>query len=64
MSTALDEIFEHDVKQNVLRTYVAMLQYKFKVMQNETNKEIKDALEVEMYTLIHTIEDLIIKKEK
>ena len=61
---SLDEIFEHDVKQNVLRTYVAMLQYKFKVMQNETNKEIKDALEVEKYTLIHTIEDLIIKKEK
>ena len=64
MSTSLDQIFEHDVKQNVLRTYVAMLQYKFKAMQNETNKETKDELEGEVYTLIETMLDLISKKDK
>ena len=61
--SSLDEIFEHNVKQSILKTYEAMLQYKFKVLQIEQKKEIKDELEVEIYTIIHTIEDLMSKKD-
>ena len=38
-----------------------MLQYKFKMFQNEQNKEIKDELEDDIYTLIHHIEDVMSK---
>ena len=62
MLSSLDEIFEHNAKQSILKTYEAMLQYKFKMFQNEQNKEIKDELEVEIYTIIHTIQDLIENK--
>ncbi len=62
--SSLDEIFEHNAKQSILKTYEAMLQYKFQVMQKETDKEKRDELEAEMYTLIHTIEDLMCKKDK
>ena len=61
--SSLNENFEHDVKQSILRTYVAVLQYKFQVMQKETNKEIQDELEAEMYKLINAIE-VMIKKDK
>ena len=61
--SSLDEIFEHNVKQTILKTYEAMLQYKFKMFQIEQNKEIKNELEVEIYTIIHTIEDLMSKKD-
>ena len=61
--SSLDEIFEHNAKQSILKTYEAMLQYKFKMLQNEQNKEIKDELEVEIYTIIDTIQELMCKKE-
>ena len=61
--TSLDEIFEHNTKQSILKTYEVMLQYKFKMIQIEQNKEIKNELEVEIYTIIHTIEDLMSKKD-
>ena len=61
--SSLDEIFEHNAKQSILNTYEAMLQYKFKMFQNEQNKEIKNELEVEIYKIIHTIEDMMSKTE-
>jgi len=61
--SSLDEIFEHNVKQTILKTYEAMLQYKFRMYQIEQNKEIKNELEVEIYTIIHTIEDMMSKTD-
>ena len=61
--SSLDEIFEHNVKQTILKTYEAMLQYKFRMYQIEQNKEIKNDLEVEIYTIIHTIEDMMSKTD-
>ena len=61
--SSLDEIFEHNAKQSILNTYEAMLQYKFKMFQNEQNKEMKDELEDDIYTLIHHIEDMMSKTD-
>ena len=61
--SSLDEIFEHNVKQTILKTYEAMLQYKFRMYQIEQNKELKKELEVEIYTIIHTIEDMMSKTD-
>ena len=61
--SSLDEIFQHNVKQTILKTYEAMLQYKFRMYQIEQNKEIKNELEVEIYKIIHTIEDMMSKTD-
>ena len=46
MLSSLDEIFEHNAKQSILKTYEAMLQFKFKMFQIEQNKEIKKMIYV------------------
>ena len=56
---SLDEIFEHDVKQTVLKTYTAILQYKFSMLQKEQDKKKNDELETEVFELIHEIKNLV-----
>ena len=61
----LDQVFEHNVKNAILSIYVAMIQYKFKMLQDEKDEEKKNKLEVDVYELIHTLEELILTtKEK
>ena len=55
------EIFEHDVKQTILKTYQSMIQYKFKVFQEEGDEVKRKNLETEIYELINTLEEMICK---
>ncbi len=55
------EIFEHDVKQTILKAYQSMIQYKFKIYQEEKDPNKKDKLETEIYELINTLQELICK---
>jgi hypothetical protein len=58
--THLDEVFEHNVKNAILNTYVAMMQYKFKIFQEEKDEEKKNKLEVDVYEIVHTLEEMIL----
>ncbi len=60
----LNYIFEHDVKQTILKSYQSMIQYKFKLYQEEQDADAKIKLEIEVYEIIHTLEDMIAKAEK
>jgi hypothetical protein len=55
------EIFEHDVKQTILKTYQSMIQYKFKMFQEEGDEVKRKNLETEIYELINTLEEMICK---
>ncbi len=55
----LKQEFEYNVKNAIFNTYFAMIQYKFKMFQEEKDHNKKDKLETEIYELIHTLEELI-----
>jgi hypothetical protein len=57
----LKQVFEHDVKQTILKTYQSMIQYKFKLYQEQRDNVIKEKLETEIYELIHTLQEMICK---
>ena len=57
----LKQVFEYDVKQTILKAYQSMMQYKFKIFQEETDEVKKTRLETEIYELINTLEEMICK---
>ena len=52
------ESFEYDVKRTILKMYEKMFQYKLELLQSEKCDKKKDQIEIEIYELIHTIEEL------
>ena len=61
---SLNDVFEHDVKQTILKLYQSMFQYKFKLYQEEKDADAKIKLELEVYELIHTLEEMVKKTEE
>ena len=57
----LKQEFEYNVKNAILNTYFGMIQYKFKMFQEEKDPNKKEKLETEIYELIHTLEEMICK---
>ena len=54
-----DDTLRYDVKKVILRMYEMMIIYKFELLRNEDNNEKKDKIEVEIYELINSIQELI-----
>ena len=54
-----DDTLRYDVKKVILRMYEMMIIYKFELLRNEDNNEKKDKIEVEIYELINSIQDLL-----
>ena len=55
-----DDTLRYDVKKKViLRMYEMMIIYKFELLRNEDNNEKKDKIEVEIYELINSIQELL-----
>ena len=52
------ESFEYDVKRTILKMYEKMFVYKLELLQIEKNEKKKEKIEIELFELIHTIEDL------
>ena len=54
-----DDTLRYDVKKVILRMYEMMIIYKFELLRNEDNNEKKDKIEVEIYELINSIQELL-----
>ena len=54
-----DDTLRYDVKKVILRMYEMMIIYKFELLRNEDNNGKKDKIEVEIYELINSIQELL-----
>ena len=54
-----DDTLRYDVKKVILRMYEMMIIYKFEQLRNEDNIEKKDKIEVEIYELISSIQEIL-----
>ena len=54
-----NDTLRYDVKKVILRMYEMMIIYKFELLRNEDNNEKKDKIEVEIYELINSIQELL-----
>ena len=57
---AFSDSLEYDVKRTILKVYEKMIEYKFLLARNEKDEKKKDAIEIEIFELIHTIEELLL----
>ena len=54
-----DETLRYDVKKSILKLYETMCFYKFEQLRKEDDNEKKDKIEVEIYELINSIQELL-----
>ena len=54
-----DETLKYHVKKPMLKLYETMCFYKFEQLRKEDENEKKDKIEVEIYELINSIQEVI-----
>ena len=54
-----DDTLRYDVKKVILRMYEMMIIYKFELLRKVDDDENKNKIEVEIYELINSIQELI-----
>ena len=53
------ESFEYDVKRTIMKMYEKMIDYKFELMRLEKNEKKRDRIEMEIFEIVHTMEEMI-----
>ena len=53
------ESFEYDVKRTIMKMYEKMIDYKFELMRLEKNEKKRDQIEMEIFEIVHTMEEMI-----
>ena len=56
---AFTDSLDYDVKRTVLKMYEKLIEYKLELLRNEKIEKKRDQIEIEIYELIHTIEELM-----
>ena len=56
---AFTDSLEYDVKRTVLKMYEKLIEYKLELLRNEKIEKKRDQIEIEIFELIHTIEELM-----
>ena len=56
---AFSDSITYDIKRSVLKIYEKMIDYKFELMRNEKNEKKRDQIEIEIFEIVHTMEDMI-----
>ena len=56
---AFDETLKYDVKRKMLEMYKKMIIYKFEQLRKEKSETDRDKIEVEIYELINSMDELI-----
>ena len=56
---AFSDSIEHDIKRTVLKIYEKMIDYKFELMRLEKNEKKRDQIEMEIFEIVHTMEEMI-----
>ena len=56
---AFDETLKYDVKRKMLEMYEKMIIYKFEQIRKEKSETDRDKIEVEIYELINSMDELI-----
>ena len=55
---AFSDSIEYDIKRTVLKIYEKMIDYKFELMRNEKNEKKRDQIEIDIFEIVHTIQEL------
>ena len=55
---AFSDSIEYDIKRTVLKIYEKMIDYKFELMRNEKNEKKRDQIEIDIFDIVHTIQEL------
>ena len=53
------ESFEYDVKRTIMKMYEKMIDYKFELMRLEKNEKKRVQIEMEIFEIVHTMEEMI-----
>ena len=56
---AYERTFKHDVKEAVLKAYLSIFNWKFSLIQKETDQDKIQKIELELYEIIHTLEEMV-----
>ncbi len=56
---AFSDSITYDIKRTVLKIYEKMIDYKFELMRNEKNEKKRDQIEIEIFEIVHTMEEMI-----
>ena len=56
---AFSDSVKHDIKRTVLKIYEKMIDYKFELMRLEKNNKKRDQIEMEIFEIVHTMEEMI-----
>ena len=56
---AFSDSVKHDIKRTVLKIYEKMIDYKFELMRLEKNEKKRDQIEMEIFEIVHTMEEMI-----